>query len=308
MSQPPLVEQPAHPGRLVHAPGDEALSAEAGIDAHQQHQVDAGQDLFERGDGRRRVDRHPGRLAQLAHQLRRPEEVRRRLDVHGHGVRARPGELGQVALRPLDHQVHVEDRAVRRRQGAQGLDHLRADAQVGHEVPVHDVDVDAAHARFEGLGDVLAQAGEVRREDGGGDLQGRRFRPRPRPGAPSGAAGVHHGAGLRWRSPPGPATITSLARPRNRPWATTPARASIRAASAASWAGPPSGPKWQSRIRLPSSVRYGAARGGGGRVEGGGALQAQHRPGAEQFQVAGLRAPAEGGHLNRHRPVRAERG
>src|SRR5438477_12243036 len=47
------------PGDLADRPGNERLSAEAGIDRHEESDVDVGQDLFECGDGRRGVDSNP---------------------------------------------------------------------------------------------------------------------------------------------------------------------------------------------------------------------------------------------------------
>jgi hypothetical protein len=84
-------------------------------------------------------------------------------DAVGAGLR----ERGDVALGPIDHQVHVEV-AARVADGAgQGLDHGGPHAQRGHEVTVHDVDVDRARPRGEHLGDLRAQVGGVRREHGG---------------------------------------------------------------------------------------------------------------------------------------------
>ena len=45
------------------------------------------------------------------------------------------------------------------------LDHQRPDGDVGHEVTVHDVDVDDARAGVEHGLDVVAEAREVGRQD-----------------------------------------------------------------------------------------------------------------------------------------------
>src|SRR3989338_3011802 len=62
--------------------------------------------------------------------------------------------------------------AVERQIGclAQGPHHRHADADVGDEVAVHHVDVQQAAAGGLELRDLLAQTGEVRRQNGGGDL------------------------------------------------------------------------------------------------------------------------------------------
>ena len=95
--------------------------------------------------------------------------MRRGLDVERDAVRARLGELGDVALGALDHQVDVDVAAgVVDLVGERG-DDRRAHAERRHEVAVHDVDVDRARARVEHRGDLLAEAREVGREDRGGD-------------------------------------------------------------------------------------------------------------------------------------------
>ena len=66
-----------------------------------------------------------------------------------------------------DHQMHVEGLfAVR----AQRLDHARADGEVGNEMPIHHVDMDVVGARRVERAHLLAQAREVGRQDGWGDL------------------------------------------------------------------------------------------------------------------------------------------
>ena len=50
--------------------------------------------------------------------------------------------------------------------GADGLDHGRAEGDVGDEVAVHDVDVDDGAAAALGRGDFVGEVGEVRGEDG----------------------------------------------------------------------------------------------------------------------------------------------
>ena len=85
-----------------------------------------------------------------------------------------------LRLRPLDHQVAVDDRAgVMDLVGDRG-DDQRADRDRRHEVAVHDVDVDDPSAGGEHLVDLLAEPGEVGGEDRGRDAaavrQGRAVR------------------------------------------------------------------------------------------------------------------------------------
>ena len=62
-------------------------------------------------DGRGRADRHAGGAARLLDRADRVVHVRGRLGVEGDVVGAGLGELGDLALGPLDHQVHVDQRA-----------------------------------------------------------------------------------------------------------------------------------------------------------------------------------------------------
>jgi hypothetical protein len=98
--------------------------------------------------------------------------VRRRLDVDGDAVGARLREGVDVALRALDHQVHVHVAPGGVDLARERLDHRRPHAQRGYEVTVHDVDVDRAGAGLEHLGDLGAEPREVRGEHGRSDPGG----------------------------------------------------------------------------------------------------------------------------------------
>ncbi len=89
-------------------------------------------------------------------------EVDRGFLMHGHPVGARIEEQGDEVPRPLDHQVDV--------QGEPGgfperSDSLRPEGQVGHEVPVHDVDMDQVGAGLLGHLHRLAHLGEIGGQD-----------------------------------------------------------------------------------------------------------------------------------------------
>ena len=78
-----------------------------------------------------------------------------------------------MALRALDHQVDVQVAARVVHLIGERLDDRRAHAERRHEVAVHHVDVDRARAGGEHGADLLAQPGEVRREDRRRDAGGR---------------------------------------------------------------------------------------------------------------------------------------
>ncbi len=84
----------------------------------------------------------------------------------GQVIRARVRESLQQTLGVFDHQVNVQ-----RQFGgaAAGFHDDRPHGQVGDKMAVHHIHVDPVGAgRFTG-GDLLPQAQEVRRQDGGGN-------------------------------------------------------------------------------------------------------------------------------------------
>ena len=86
----------AQPPELVERRRQQLLVGEAGVHGHHQHVVELGQDLLERRDRRRGVERHAGRDAALAQVRDRTLQVRHGLDVHADRAwrrrrRRRPG-------------------------------------------------------------------------------------------------------------------------------------------------------------------------------------------------------------------------
>ncbi len=154
--------QRAHRGDLVELRLDEALAAEAGIDRHDQHEIDQVDDVLQRGDRRAGIERDAGLLAERADRLQRAVHVRTGLDMHGDDVGAGFGEGIQIGIARRDHQMHVEallaDRADR-------LHHARADRDVGHEMAVHDIDMDPVGAGGLDATDFVTQFGEVGRKN-----------------------------------------------------------------------------------------------------------------------------------------------
>ena len=68
-------------------------------------------------------------------------------------------KMGAYLSGSVDHEMHVQGKA---RHLANGRDHWRSDGQVWHEVAVHDVQVQHGGAALLDLGDLFAQAGEIR--------------------------------------------------------------------------------------------------------------------------------------------------
>ena len=93
-------------------------------------------------------------------------DVRAGLDMHGDDVGAGLGERFQIRIARRDHQMHVE-----RLFGvaAHRLHHIRPDRDVGHEMTVHDIDMDPVGAGGVDRAHFLAELGEIRGEDRWGD-------------------------------------------------------------------------------------------------------------------------------------------
>src|SRR5690606_21791816 len=118
-------DQFARLGDLVKDVVDETLAAEARVDGHQQHHVDAVDDVLEVCQRGGRVEHQSGAAALVADQLRRAVDVFGGLGMEGDVRGPGAGEVGHDPVHRLDHEVHVDGGgdAV----PAQGLAHLRAD-------------------------------------------------------------------------------------------------------------------------------------------------------------------------------------
>ena len=156
--------------------GQEGLPAKSRIDRHHQDDVAEMQDIFDELRRARRIEHHARLLAERADLAEHPMQVDggAGLGLDQQVIGAGLGEGGEIALRLDDHQMNVERLC---RRAADGLQHDRADGDVGHETAVHHVDMDPIGAgRVDGA-DLLAQAREIGRQDRGRD-EDRRRRPR----------------------------------------------------------------------------------------------------------------------------------
>src|SRR3954468_19911509 len=97
--EPPQAPDPVERAR------DELLAAPPGVHRHAERLVDL--DLGVDAQRRRGVDGEAGAAAGLADVLEREVDVRRRLGVDRDRPRPRLSERGDLALRALDHEVHV---------------------------------------------------------------------------------------------------------------------------------------------------------------------------------------------------------
>ena len=157
-------------------PGMKLWPPKPGVDAHHQHQVDLVDDPFENVDGcaaglNTRPALQPSALISCSV---------RSTCVLASGwklMRSAPALANCCAKRVdrRDHQVHVDGhgRAVgAHRVLLQRLADHRAEAEVGHVMVVHHVEVDPVGAGRDHVGELLAQAREVGGQDGRGDAVG----------------------------------------------------------------------------------------------------------------------------------------
>src|SRR6266851_5614824 len=157
-----LRRQPTQAPDLVRAALDELLAAEPRLDRHHVDQVDVWQYLAQVFDRRRRVDGHTCLRAKLLDRLHCPVERTRSLHLYLDQSRSRFGKRLQEHLRSLDHQVGFDGQ---RRRPADRLHRMRPESEVGHEVAVHDIDLDPVGARGLRLLDLFGEAPDVGRKD-----------------------------------------------------------------------------------------------------------------------------------------------
>ena len=141
---------------------DELLMAEAGIDRHHQHQVDVGEDFDQHLGRRGRVDRHADALFQPGDALDRAVQILISFPVDDERIGAGLGKGVDEQIGIVNHQVDFQRQTG---HGPQRFDDRHSHGQVGNEVAVHHVDVDAIGSGRFGLGHLRAQSGKIGRQD-----------------------------------------------------------------------------------------------------------------------------------------------
>jgi hypothetical protein len=154
-------------GDFLHAGMDEFLAAKAGVHGHhadQVHEVEQGSGRLGRGAG---VEGEACLGTRGADGLKRAVDVRTGLHMGCDHIGTGIGEGLDVGIDGCDHQVNVHHRLdVRADRGAGG----GAEGDVGHEMAVHDIDVNPVRALCLDRLNLGAEIGEVGREDGRGDF------------------------------------------------------------------------------------------------------------------------------------------
>lgn len=134
------------------------MPSESGMDGHDEHQVGTVKERDQSVNGGLRIDGD----ADLQSPL--PDPIDCRMDVpfgfavHRDGIASCIREGIDVSDRVVDHEVGIEELV---RVSPDGLDDRRSERYVGHEHPVHNIQVDPIGAGLVCSGDLLAESGEV---------------------------------------------------------------------------------------------------------------------------------------------------
>jgi hypothetical protein len=147
---------------------DELLAAETGVHGHHTDHIHHVQKVRKRVNRCPRIDRQPGLGTGPPDRLQGAVNMRPRLEMRADIIGPRPRKGLDIGIDRRDHQMHVHHPLD---VGAQCRAHRRAECDVGHEMPVHHIDMHPIGAlrldRF-ALG---AEIGEIRRQDRGCDFQ-----------------------------------------------------------------------------------------------------------------------------------------
>ena len=163
----PLLDQRPRAAQLRHHLVDELLPTEARVHRHQRSRSRLSTTSSTVVSDVPGLSPTPTCLPACLHLLNGAVQVGSRLLMEDQQIAPGLDEGIGVALGPLDHEVNLERQL---RPSPHRLHHRDAERQVGHEQPVHDVDVEAVRAAPLGIGDLLSEPQVVRREDGGEDL------------------------------------------------------------------------------------------------------------------------------------------
>src|SRR5208337_4640292 len=93
---------------LVHGRGDEGLTAEAGIDRHDQHQIDEIKNILDARHRGCRIENGASFFTKRTDRLQRTVKMRPGLDMHRNRIRPGFREAGKIGIARGDHEMHVK--------------------------------------------------------------------------------------------------------------------------------------------------------------------------------------------------------
>ena len=155
-----LVDALAHCGDFLQRLRNERLAAKAGIDRHDQDQVELVHHIVQIIQRRRRVEHQPGLAAVVADQLQRAVDVFRALRMKADDVGAGLGEIRDDAVDRLHHQMDV-DRHLHVRPDR--FADQRPDRQIRDIMVVHHIEVDEVGAGGDDVAALLRRVWRNRR-------------------------------------------------------------------------------------------------------------------------------------------------
>lgn len=124
--------------------------------------IDFGDDVGQMSDRSGWVQRDAGSGSEMPNVRERAVQVWQDFSVHRDDGRAGLGECIQVTVGIGDHQVYVERQL---RHPVKGGDDGHPDRDIGHEMTVHDIDVDEVGPACLDARDRLGEAREVGRQN-----------------------------------------------------------------------------------------------------------------------------------------------
>src|SRR4051794_37873732 len=132
------------------------------VDRHDQDLVNLGQDLFQCGRRRCRINSDSGAFAESPYSVHRAMQVEVAFPMHEKRIRAGFDELGDESIRVRDHQVCLQWKS---RHTPQRSNDRRPHRDVRYKMAVHDVDVDPVSSGPLRLAHLRAETGKVCCED-----------------------------------------------------------------------------------------------------------------------------------------------
>ncbi len=147
---------------LVDNRMDESLTAKAGIDGHQQNEIDQIDHMLDGGNRCGRIDHHASFFSICADALQCAVQMRACLGMNRNKVAASFGECLNKRVCGCNHQMYIQQLF---RDRADCLYDQGPDGDIGHKVPIHDIDVYPVGTGFIHCANFFAQFGEIGRKN-----------------------------------------------------------------------------------------------------------------------------------------------
>ena len=151
---------------FLQSRGDEALTTEARVHAHQQDDIDLVEDIIQIRKARRRIKDKTSLTTVIADQLKRAVDVFGGFTMERDDVCACFGKHRNHCIDRFDHQMHIDGDG---HMGANCFANQRTDRQIRDIMIVHDVKVDPVCAGCNHVTNFFTQACKVCGQNGRGN-------------------------------------------------------------------------------------------------------------------------------------------